>query len=233
MSEPAAAAHFRGAHATDMAIIPLITTGNHPTVVTTQEDFQRSGGVEGPALLLQGLAVEQLSQEGPNTSYDLRVGQEYRDHRDAGKRDLPAGGTVTLHSGAAMIIETEEILHVPRGMLGSVVPRVSLLQQGLSNPASRVDPGYHGHLLITVFNLGRTSVVLQRGAPFCSLCMQTVKPGARLYAKQANRIEGRGTSSSWHTVRDWLQRNSGSLTAALLIVTTALLTVQLLSLISD
>ena len=73
---------------TTKAVIPLNMVGDNPTVVDTPEAFQRCGGVEGTTLLIHGLQAEQLAGGQANTSYDLRVGQEYRNHRDSGKMDL-------------------------------------------------------------------------------------------------------------------------------------------------
>ena len=102
--------------------------------------------------------------------------------------DVPENGVLKLSPGSAFIIQTEEYVHLPRRMYGTIAPKVSLLQQGLSTTFSKVDPGYPGHLLITLFNLGKTSVTLKRSAPFCALTLYEVAPGARLYRKGTQQI---------------------------------------------
>lgn len=111
--------------------------------------------------------------------------------RDAGKKDLPQGGKITLHPGAAVIVE-----------------KVSLLQMGISNTSSKVDPGYNGHLLITIFNLGKKTVRIRRGNRFCCLYILRVERNVRPYDKPGKRIVGVVTTRRWDKIRDWLERNS-------------------------
>ena len=55
-------------------------------------------------------------------------------------------------------------------MFGYIVPKVSLLQDGVSNTLSKVDPGYHAPLVVTVFNLGQKEIELHQGDPFLRAC---------------------------------------------------------------
>lgn len=68
------------------------------------------------AVLIIGMATYQLADQSSNVSYnyDLRIGKEYKDHRDDGKHALPEDGEIVIPPGTAMIIETEEFLHLPR-----------------------------------------------------------------------------------------------------------------------
>jgi deoxycytidine triphosphate deaminase len=134
-----------------MAVIPL-AVGR--TVVQTKEEFEEAGARRGSALLIQNFDDSQLLTGSPNLSYDLRIGAVYKDHRDGGRRDLADDGSIILLPGGAVVIETEEDLHMPETMFGYIVPRVKWLQEGVSNTLSKVDPGYNGRLLITLFNLG-------------------------------------------------------------------------------
>jgi dCTP deaminase len=168
-----------------LSVIPLTTRGPSPTVVQDQEHFQLEAGA---ALILQA-DLAQLTGDGESSvSYDLRVGEKCRDHRGWKVNDIPPNGSVTLNPGSALIIQTEEYLHLPRSMYGTIAPKVSLLQRGLSTTFSKVDPGYPGHLLITLFNLGQTRVILHRGECFCSLTLFDVAPGARLYKKGPKQL---------------------------------------------
>jgi dCTP deaminase len=147
---------IRGREAT-MSVIPLIRQN---TIVETEAAFHQAGGDDGGAMWIQNLDPLQLLAAASNVSYDLRVGGEYKDHREVGKKNLPTGSEISLLPGAAVIIETEEKVRLPRSMFGYIVPKVLLLQKGLSNTISKVDPGYDGHLLVTVFNLGKEIVPL-------------------------------------------------------------------------
>ena len=201
-----------------MSVVPLVTNDGQ-TVAATKEAFVNAGAENGTAILILSMDPKQLTGKSSNVSYDLRIGEEYRDHRDPGKYHLPEKGQVTLHPGSALIIQTEEFVHLPRTLFALVVPKVGLLQLGLSNTMSKVDPGYHGHLLVTLFNLGQTTVTLDRGAPFCSLCVLQVAEGAILYGKLGKSITGAPRLRWWHACCDVLQRNNPALTGLLLLAT--------------
>lgn len=205
-----------------MSVIPLTIGGPQATVVQSQAEF----AVEGSAVLIGGLDVAQLTQERTsNASYDLRIGRQCRDHREQAVKDIPEQGVVVLQPGSALIIQTEEILHLPRRMFGTIAPRVSLLERGLSSTFSKVDPGYNGHLLITLFNLGKTTVSLHRGQRFCALTMFEVAPGARLYELGAKQITAQLTRQPRRSMRELLEVHHVGVMIALIGVT-LLLTVE-------
>ena len=57
----------------------------------------------------------------------------------------------------------------PRLMFGHIVPKVGRLQEGLSNTSSKIDLGYHGNLLVTMFNLSKNTRSLKSGDRFCTM----------------------------------------------------------------
>lgn len=191
-----------------MPVIPLVTSGSNRTVVDTEEEFQATGGFEGSALLIFNRDKTQLNGIDCNSSYDLRIGPEYRDHRDPDKRETPEKKPIDLFPGGALIIETEESLILPKGMFGYIVPKVTCLHDGVSNTMSKVDPGYNGPLIITLFNLGKNKVPLRRGQKFCSLVVHTVAGGAVLYNKPGKRITGKSVEGTFRKLRDRLEANS-------------------------
>jgi dCTP deaminase len=211
-----------------MSIIPLVLGGQTAggkgtpvddwTVVANQEDFSRAGGVEGHAVLIEGLEEAQLAPGRPNASYDLRIGPEYKDHRDVGrKKELPPKAKIHLLPGAAVIIETEEHVHFPREMFGYIVPKVGLLQRGISNTVSKIDPGYHGPLLVTLFNLGKEKVEVSRRDPFCSVSIHQVaqKDRINLYPGPGKRLEGKFGYKIWQQINDNIEAHH---TLAILIL---------------
>ncbi len=189
-----------------MALVPLVTEGPAPTVVGTQDRFN----LGGPALLITPLDHAQFNGMRPAT-YDLRVGKKYRDHQDRDPKELVERGTITLSPGAAFIIETEEEVHLPSTMFGYVVPKVKLLQDGVSNTLSKVDPGYHGPLVVTVFNLGKKAVTLRRLDPFCALAIHRVEGDVTPYRGKAKGIEGAVAAGLLKRMWDWIKRNAGPL----------------------
>lgn len=140
-----------------MSVIPLTIDGDNPTVVDKQDDFDP----EGSRVLIAPLERTQLDpSDDSNVSYDLRVGAEYRNFREEGKKPLKHGESVILPAGGALIVQTLEFVHLPRSMFGIIAPKVTKLESGVSNTFSKVDPGYRGHLLISLFNLGKEPMKL-------------------------------------------------------------------------
>jgi dCTP deaminase len=184
---------------------------------------QSAGGRQGKTLLIRNFDTGQLSGNEPNLSYELRVGPEYKDHRDGSKCPVTTEEPITLLPGAAVIIETAESLHMPKGMFGYIVPKVTWLQKGISNTLSKVDAGYNGRLLVTIFNLGKNKEDLHLHDTFCSLVIHSVGPGAHLYEKDEKRLVGPNRKRSrWQRFRNWLEANPATVHVALIAVTASL-----------
>jgi len=195
------------------------------TVVDRQDDFN----LDGHRLLIVGLDKEQLSSPNDsNVSYDLRVGAEYRDHREEGKRYLKNGDSLILRPGAALIVQTEEYIHLPKTMYGIIAPKVSKLEEGISNTFSKVDPGYHGYLLISIFNLGKSSIELRRGDRFCALTVLDLRGEARPYNKGPKGMGVGSALSKLQRFSDLLEAYSGYLHLLEIIATAILIVATLL-----
>lgn len=205
-----------------MGIIPLRAEGHSPTLVTNRARFS----VDGYALLLLGVDETQLvdgeKNNQSNASYDLRIGPAYRDHREGSraKREIQEDGVLKLRPGAAVIVQAEESVALPRTMYGSIAPKVGLLQAGLSNTFAKVDPGYDGPLLVTLFNLGKRTVSLKRREPFCALTLHRVEDGARIYSKPGKQLEGTPPAGKgwWRSTHDWLAFRHVEILLALVVV---------------
>ncbi len=222
-----------------MAVVPLVPGKN---VARTEGEFEQRGARRGGTLLIRNFDSTQLLPDSPNLSYDLRVGSVYRDHRDGLRRELPENRSITLFPGGAVVIETEESLHMPAGLFGYIVPRVKWLQQGVSNTLSKVDSGYNGRLLVTLFNLGENTVPIDRMERFCSLVVHDVGEGVRLYEGNAKTIAGAEAPEptwtrirnqvkvKWQMVRDVLDANRAFVDLILILVTAALALVESLRL---
>ncbi len=222
-----------------MSVVPLAPG---KSVAKTEEEFEARGARRGSTLLIRNFDNTQLSLGAPNLSYDLRVGSVYKDHRDGLRRELPDDKSIRLLPGGAVVIETEESLHMPAGLFGYIVPRVKWLQQGVSNTLSKVDSGYNGKLLVTLFNLGQNTVPVDRKERFCSLVVHDVGEGCCLYEGNAKTIAGEGEAeplwirswnalkTRWQAVRDTLDSNRAFVDLILIVATGALAIVEALRL---
>ena len=189
-----------------MAVIAFTISGPRPSVVTSNDAFLR----DGSAILIQNGDEEQLQSNSSNcnATYDLRVGEKFRDHRSQDHEDLGPGDEIRLLPGNAVIIQTEELVKFPVGRFGHILPKVSLLQQGIANTPSKVDPGYEGHLLVTAFNHGKRTIALKRLDPFCSLHVFDMIGDVRPYDKPGKQILGARRSAGWpRRIRDWIEAN--------------------------
>ncbi|MEH2466115.1 dCTP deaminase domain-containing protein [Nostoc sp.] len=212
-----------------MSVIPFILDGSNRTVVETTEEYQKAGGLEGNVIFIQNLDANKFT-DSSNVTYDLKVGDEYRDHRESGKTDLLDNGRIFLQPGNTVIIETAEKVNLPKFRFGHIVPKVSLLQDGLSNTSSKIDPGYDGKLSITVFNLGKRTVQLKKGQEFCTLYILDVQEGAIPYNKPSKRIAGNTRKGLFSELRDFIETNQTYFTIILTIATIVLILVQIYSL---
>lgn len=212
-----------------MSVIPLYIDGDNPTVVEDVNQFD----YDGHAVRIVGLDREQFRDDSDhcNVSYDLRVGTEYRDHRNEGGTKLSSKDKIRLLPGMAVIIKTEEAVHLPKGVFGQIVPKISMLQKGFANTPSKIDPGYGGHLLITAFNHGKRTLSLRPGDSFCSLYLLEVNDGIRPYNKKPKEIEGMAPTNQWQRVRDFLEANNGVFIALLTIATVISIAISILSLL--
>jgi dCTP deaminase len=200
-----------------MTVIALTTLGDKPSVVTTNDAFDR----DGTAILILNAEVNQLASDRNdcNATYDLHVGAHYRDHRSNDGQSLDTNGKIPLLPKNAVIIETEEWVELPRWRFGQILPKVDLLQKGIANTPSKIDPGYKGRLLITAFNHGKQTISLCRGQKFCSLHVFGVEGAIKPYDKPGKQIESaHGATRWWRGLRDLIDAN----VALVVLIQTAL-----------
>ena len=209
-----------------MCVIPWIIEKENRNVVDCREDFDAAGGRKGKIILVLNLESKQFeSPKSTNVSYDLRVGPQYRHYgKGAGYLpDDPKKGIIKVRPGRGAIIQTEEEVHLPESFFGQILPKESLLQQGISNTPTKVDPGYSGPLHITVYNHGRRTVKLARYEPFCAFYLLRVDAGVRPYDKASKEFAGEVSRGVGDIIYDSLSshlawRALGVIVAGLLLI---------------
>jgi len=103
---------------------------------------------------------------------DLHAGEGYRKPGDANRYELVE--KVYVHPNDCLLIETEEELTVPQDVFGQVCSRASLTAEGVLVANLKIDPKFSGKLTITVINVGRRYLRIERGMAFCSVFFQTL-----------------------------------------------------------
>lgn len=104
-------------------------------------------------------------------AYNLRLGKEVF----LSGSDVPLILTdrhpyVAIQPGAYVLLTTCEYLTMPPDVLGFITLRYKYKKRGLLNVSGfQVDPGFHGRLVFSVFNVGTHDVVLQLGEPMFML----------------------------------------------------------------
>jgi dCTP deaminase len=197
-----------------MGVVPFLTSGENKSVVFAPNEF----GLDGKALLIINPDMSQFEGSRCNATYDLRVGAMYRDHRNNTDQALGDGDYIRLLPGNAVIIQTEEEIRMPKRLFGQILPRVSMLQKGIANTPSKIDPGYPGRLLITAFNHGKRTERLYRKEPFCSLHLLTVEDGIIPYNQAGKQLTGVVRTKRLQRIRDWLEKNQIWITFGLFVV---------------
>jgi dCTP deaminase len=203
-----------------VSIVPFVLDGEHRSVVISAAEFQACNGVHGDVVLIKQLDRAQLeNMDDANATYDFCLGNTYRDHRDPSQTDLGPDDTLKLLPGMAVVVATEEEVHFPQSLFGVIVPKVSLLHEGVSNTTSKIDPGYNGRLYITIFNLGKKPIELKRGQKICSVFLLRVGPGARLYNKPSQGLRNQRAGGKWDRLRFVVEANGTWVQVVLTAVT--------------
>jgi deoxycytidine triphosphate deaminase len=216
-----------------MSLIPWITKAENPgeevNIVATRDKLVGFGGFNAKVVLVHNLDDKQFGKRDDgsyptNASYDLRVGETYFYYKKPTLRHLNDGDFVEIRPGAAAVIKVEEQVYLPSNIFGLILPRHSLLQQGLDNTATKLDPGYYGELHVTVVNHGRNTVRLQRKSRFCALCLFDVRGPVRPYDQGDKGMRGVDTAA-WRTrFIDWWHRNHGWIIPLAAAILSSLLT---------
>jgi dCTP deaminase len=206
-----------------MGVVPFSTSPPHPSVVFDIRHFD----LDGLAVLIVHPDRRQFHnmETGCNATYDLRVGDKFKDHRNDTIQALNEGECIELLPGNAVIIQSEEEVRFPRRLFGQILPRVRLLALGIANTPSKIDPGYSGRLLITTFNHGKRTEKLRRGQRFCSLHLLTVEDGAIPFNGAGKQLEGVPRSSPLQRWRDWLEVRQIWITLGVFVFTAVILAV--------
>jgi dUTPase len=144
-----------------MSIVDL----NH-RLTENYEDYYRLNKSSDSLVYVNG---EVLLVDGPS-SLELTVGETWYDCNDGINYEVLNNGNLTIKSGSAAVIETEQIIGLPTNIFGLVTGKGKFIFQGILVSSGKIDPGFHDHLRIGLYNGGKEPLILKRGDAFCSCC---------------------------------------------------------------
>ena len=94
-----------------------------------------------------------------------------------------------LHPGELALAATLESVTIPDDLVGWLDGRSSLARLGLMVhvTAHRIDPGWHGQIVLEIFNSGKLPLALRPGMDICAINFETLSSAAsKPYNKRAD-----------------------------------------------
>ncbi len=85
-----------------------------------------------------------------------------------------SGEEMEVRPGDFVNIQTEEAVNLKSTDFGMIFAKVTLTQRGFTSFGSKIDPGYHGRLLLSFANNGHSSETLRKGQPICMIAIMVL-----------------------------------------------------------
>jgi len=108
-------------------------------------------------------------------AYELTMGDVYYSTDLNASQKLQLSEMFKLSTGQFALLETKEVVKIPRNAIGLISIKGSIKLKGLVNVSGfHVDPGFEGRLVFSVYNAGGNHIHLRNGDPvfllwFCDL----------------------------------------------------------------
>lgn len=102
---------------------------------------------------------------------------------------IKEGEAFFLHPGELALAATFESVSIPDDLVGWLDGRSSLARLGLMVhvTAHRIDPGWHGQIVLEIFNSGKLPLALRPGMDICAINFETLSSAAiKPYNKRAD-----------------------------------------------
>ncbi|MBM96100.1 MAG: dCTP deaminase [Oceanospirillaceae bacterium] len=99
------------------------------------------------------------------------------------------GEALYIHPGELVLGATYESVMIPDDLVGWLDGRSSLARLGLvvHLTAGRIDPGWHGQIVLEFYNNGKLPLALRPGMSICALSFEVLSsPAQRPYNKRQN-----------------------------------------------
>ena len=102
---------------------------------------------------------------------------------------IEEGDAFFLHPGELALASTLETITLPDNLVGWLDGRSSLARLGLMVhvTAHRIDPGWHGQIVLEIFNSGKLPLALKPGMDICAINFETLSsPAAAPYNRRSD-----------------------------------------------
>lgn len=95
------------------------------------------------------------------TSLEIKIGKYYFDQKTGARH--PIERELLLAHGEFVVFESDQIIKLPRNIFGIICGKGNSMFRGLMVASGKIDPSFHGHLRIYVFNAGGETVRISPG----------------------------------------------------------------------
>jgi len=121
-------------------------------------------------------------------AYELRVGSEAFISGENRLINLKEEGYIAIKPGMFASLLTYEKVEIPENLIGFISLKFGLKNNGLVNISGfHVDPGFKGHLVFTVFNLGPNPITLRYKEKAFLLFLAKLEGTSRYKGKHQNQ----------------------------------------------
>jgi len=131
--------------------------------------FERTAFDQLPDQKGIGILPFASSNLGP-VSYDLTVGDQAYSLRRGVKQKLnETEDTITIDPGETVLILTAEYVALSPRFASITLSRARIMNEGIALSSAKIDPTWHGRLVIPITNTSRSEFKLRRGTRFCTI----------------------------------------------------------------
>lgn len=114
-------------------------------------------------------------------NYDLCVGNEAFSVRTKSEILISKKKDVAIEPDDVLLVLTNEYIGLPCDYAGSVLPRFSLVREGIIQSMTKIDPTWYGKIAVAIINFSGKSLKLTYGHPFCTLILHKLdKPCSKI-----------------------------------------------------
>lgn len=105
-------------------------------------------------------------------SVDLTLGDQFMPLTGNYRNTLELTNTYYVAPKQTFLAITEQTVFIPPDLLGRLEGKSTLARKGLSVhiTSSKIDPGFHGRIVLECHNYSDDPISLTKGMPICALC---------------------------------------------------------------